>query len=193
MFLVVLCVFFFSNLSFFFCFVLQGLQFQFVIYKLFSFSLLLLVCSHVCCYSLTWLLPSCCSLAWLPTCFATPPHGCSSLATPLSGSRLVVPCSYSLFLTCYSFEWLFACCSMFLLFAPHSLFPPGYSMSLLLACCFHFFLKYLQRPLIGVVPMWLFLVCLLLFLAYVSSNGTPPLPPHPHLFLQVVFGGTISK
>jgi hypothetical protein len=28
------------------------------------------VCHHVCCYSLTWLFPTCFSLVWFPTCYS---------------------------------------------------------------------------------------------------------------------------
>jgi len=79
--------------------------------------LLFLVCFHMCYCSLMWLLLNYYCRSLLLTSFAppsrgsplaslldvvVPSHGCSSLATPLSGSLFVVPHPCSLLPTCYS-------------------------------------------------------------------------------------------
>ncbi len=102
--------------------------------------MLLLVCSNVCGYSLTWLLPTCCSTLLFPACYsfawfplAIPWRGYSSVLVPNRSSLtwfpacFVVPhnCSPTwLLLTCYSPAWL-----------PTYYSPCGYNMSLPLACC----------------------------------------------------------
>ncbi len=127
------------------------------------------------CCSLTWLfftyfskslLLACCSLAWPPTCFATPLLG-SPLASPphcYSTSLLPTP------------PLLFHIPAPRLLFAtphPYSLHPACCSTFLLPTCCSFFFLKgTFGAPLCLYSPR-LLPACLLLFLAYVSPDGTP--------------------
>jgi len=84
------------------------------------------------------MLLACCSLAWTPTCFATP-H------------------PYSLHPACCSTFLLPACCSTFLL-------P---------ACCSFFFFKGTFGARLRLYSPRLLPACLLLFLAYVSPDGTP--------------------
>ncbi len=180
---------------------------------------LLLVCSSVCCCSLTWLLPTYCSrslfpacysFAWFPTCYSPRVVTLQLLLQVVllsSGSpfllllHIVVPPAW-LLLTCYSPAWLLTYYS-----------PCGYSMSLLPTYCSHggcsslvafAFFKVHLTSLIVATPR-----LLLSYSSLACCSPTPASRVTPYLlvaacvsldvtfhlifFLQAMFGATTIK
>lgn len=133
---------------------------------MFFFSLLLSVCSRVCCCSFAWLLLNCCSKLLFPCvapcllfpCMTTPPH-------------------------CYSTSSVLTRLLFHILVAPLRLL------------WFYFLIKYLWPPLAVATPhllfpSWVFPACLLLLFVQVFPRVLFLLF---FVFFQVVFGATTNK